>query len=452
MKKHWFQVHDSHNHPTTIFICTPCKQCTALWLAAEWETLEFTLESTSFTYSSSGDEVGLVTCIDTTLNEKSSFPYLPHPSCGRHSQQTRKIDFQWLFTDSLLNPIHDLYQKPSTIGGLSVWVAISRVFIANKIQIIVGRGIDFDPEKARLKAVMEALERFSLYHQPSAKLVWTSTQNSFISPLVVPTDSKNRWWIETLDIRDGSSNQIPLEFCQLTSQCTVNSSLGIGSSTGCAAHFSLPEAIETGFFENIERLILQKFRDGHYQLVRITSKTLPSHIQEIQENIKSNCYSINIFMGSPYAGIHFATAILLPTENNSSHTILGAKISNNAISSITGAIFEACGELINLTEFKTSDKNYESLHSSCVAGILQPDERWQNRSINAPEQSLSEYCSISEGNLHQLTDIPKCVFLDRTPNFVEMFGVRVIQSLMLENFSCTKNQDYSFRLNNIRST
>jgi hypothetical protein len=184
-------------------------------------------------------------------------PFFPHPDCHRHLPFEGSSESGPQLPVGPLSPLKSLWLEPTAEGA----PAIAGAIIESPANVdppeeLVGRGIDWDPTLARLKATMEALERYCA-SRPVRAPVRSAEGCEILErrtrlPMKI-SETKLRWWAELERLGEGGARLVPLEYLQLGSKCRIRDPLVRADTTGMAAHPLRDAAVEIGLAEVVER-------------------------------------------------------------------------------------------------------------------------------------------------------------------------------------------------------
>lgn len=137
-------------------------------------------------------------------------------------------------------------------------------------QPLIGSGVDLDPHRTRLKACMEAIERFTVFMAPRCALHW-GTASQLRDCVGIESSAHGDtpgWWCETNHLQSGSMRLLLLEWVQWSDLCytglrSVEGLAVVTDSTGYAVHSDAGQAVVGGLTECIERAgMASLWRDG----------------------------------------------------------------------------------------------------------------------------------------------------------------------------------------------
>lgn len=191
-------------------------------------------------------------------------PFFPHPECLRHpplrpgpkdAGETEER-LEALGVASGFTPVKALFESDVPQGAPTVAIAyVDPPSSRPGHRTLTGRGVDLDSRLARRKAIVEAIERFSLFLPPRARLHWARPEKlgASIPELPFGLPPEQRWWCEATRLSDGAPRFVPLETVVHRYVCKVERPLAAADSTGMAAHLTRDAAVTAGLLEAHER-------------------------------------------------------------------------------------------------------------------------------------------------------------------------------------------------------
>lgn len=254
------------NRSTIVEISAPCSSCVELWLDLDTLEKQRDLEQAEF------DPRQPVT-VRLTDGRRFSAEFYPHPDCLQHLDLP---EFNQVIEAGALSPFRSIWFEDTPHGGPAIACAMMEVSSgAVPRRLILGRGIDWSPESAKVKAVAELLERYSAHRAPRERLHWGSHEDfaSQIPPTIPAVGGEARWWSDVAGT-SGQRRMLPLEYLQLESLCTVKSPIVRTDSSGYAVHRTREQAVRAGLLELIERSTVAEIWTRRLQF-RVSSMHLP---------------------------------------------------------------------------------------------------------------------------------------------------------------------------------
>ncbi|PZQ45591.1 MAG: hypothetical protein DI551_06930 [Micavibrio aeruginosavorus] len=224
---------------------------------------------------------------------------------------------------------------------------------------IVGRGADWNPDLAMIKANMEYLERQSCFQPLSSGIVWGTKDE--VGPKargVYADDMRHRWWCSALSFDTHEVYYFPLEFSQIESSCTIDKPLIKKNSAGFAAHHNLEKAISHGYREVIEKkgiYLLWQEQVEHIFEARGYNNTIDRFYHIFDENAYG--LSLLIKQMTPDITVCGCVATYVGQEDGRPALVVGCGAGLSVSSSIENAMFECYAQLVNAMELVDEPKN-----------------------------------------------------------------------------------------------
>ncbi|WP_434045371.1 MULTISPECIES: YcaO-like family protein [Sorangium] len=277
--------------------------------------------------------------------------YYPHPECLRHPPIVAAAGPALDVGPAA--PIKELLRLPSPPGSPAIAVAtLDPPRAMPPSPRLVGRGVDWDPELAALKARMEAIERYCACMPPRAPLHW-GTPEAFASRVpaaVAAPAGQPRWWCQAQEIAGSAERVIPLEYVQLASLCAVRAPLVRADSTGMAVHVDRQKAIAAGLIEALERAgLAQMWSRG--ASFRVEAPAFPEPSRRLVDACRRQGYRPTALLATPAQGFTACMALLRRQDTSPGPALVcGAGGGWSLAFAIERALMEAYAQLQHAIE------------------------------------------------------------------------------------------------------
>lgn len=259
-------------------------------------------------------------------------------------------------------------------------------YSANSDKNILGSGISFIKNKAKIKAIGECFERYSLDEPVSSDYIVSSIQKldnngkKFLNPLDVValsesqkkdsrfgefnTTSKSLFkWILGRDLWDNSNTLIPAQLVYVPYKySTYEPTIRLPISTGAALGISEKNAVERGIYEVIERDSFMIFYLNKISPPKFNPKLNP-FLKRILEYMSRYRLTLNTFDLTSDIGVPVVMSIVTDETKIGPFLSVGLKCSLDIKQAIIGATEEAMNTRIWMrSEYEKIDKTiYESI-------------------------------------------------------------------------------------------
>ncbi|MDF2940535.1 MAG: hypothetical protein K0R66_1177 [Gammaproteobacteria bacterium] len=367
--------------------------------------------------------------------------YYPHPLCLHYFSHNHIATEEPDIQVHLFSPLDSFYTKASLPGLPYISISTSNVlqgFIDN--QLIVGRGIDFDLKKAKLKAKMEAIERICTYLPARAELQWASQKEISHSLINFHTINPNqaRWWMKPSQYYPSTSKSIkncsyflPLEFSQLGSRCTVTSPLICADSTGIAVHSKFENALFNGIAEIIERAATQNFWET-LDAKRINIDSLENESKSMINSIMASGYELIVLDISGTYPLYVYAVLLIAEESNEGPALVcGAGASNNSSIAVRHALLEAYAQLMHAIEIWPKDPDGKNQHYDTFLLYLQSAQAKKALSYIAPvRDKLFKFQKLEKSFDDILKNLKRVFYVDRGNALTDYLKIFAIQAFL----------------------
>lgn len=303
-----------------------------------------------------------------------------------------------------------------------------------------GRGVDCDLEIARLKAAMEAIERYAAYLPPEEKIYWGKSKDfepyvsSFIS--LKTSSLPEKWWIEVREYFTNNISYIPLEYAQLSSICRINNPIIEADSTGYAAHTEIDECFMSGISEVVERFSLSILWNEGSHIVW-DDASLPNSAKNILFPLKDIGYDFIIIPKIYVKEILTCVVLIIKKDNRNDHPLFawGAAADFIVEKALLKAILEAYAQIVNAYEILNLRKDISIEESFKYYNKKKNLQMLMNILIKQPTVKLN-YPNISniEGLERSINDF-KILLRNRTPSELIDYGVHIQQIIIPEMYA-----------------
>ncbi|MDX8000178.1 hypothetical protein FE394_13445 [Xenorhabdus sp. Reich] len=307
-------------------------------------------------------------------------------------------------------------------------------------RLLVGRGIDPDPDYALLKARAEAVERVSAFCRPAEEIHFALPKelkghihSAILNLLDLHHETNNpRWWISCHNRIDGSPSFLPLEFVQIESLATVKNPLVFADSTGMAVHSVYEKAIQNGFYEALERAILKDIWQNGLPSVHIANTDIIDNDLSLYiEQLGASIWFSHINLEDNY---HFYLALFLGDGIDSPALITGNGVNSSNQQAKNHAVSELYGQLIHAFEiwptFIPDEK--PKLDSGFKANMMKnvADKTLiQLKFYDSCKKNIYSYNHYNETN--KVTD--DCLIINRSTPLSELLGFHSVQCIIPTN-------------------
>lgn len=235
-----------------------------------------------------------------------------------------------------------------------------------------GGAVDTDENKAKFRAVMEALERYLISTSIEPFVVESSsnlksTGSMFIDPglFQIPdslkTESSDGYnssilkWVKGVNLTTGKNCLIPQQLVELTKRFDSEPKLCPSTSNGAASGLSLEGALISGILELIERdtTMLRFLKKTPAKAIDILS--LPKELQKLIDQVEK--YSLKVEIIDATLDFKIPTVITIIYDEGAykvCEVSVGAKTALNKYDAIKGSLLEALQGRFFLRYAKTS--------------------------------------------------------------------------------------------------
>ncbi|GAB6006974.1 hypothetical protein JCM12214_28740 [Geobacillus vulcani] len=340
-----------------------------------------------------------------------------HPECTNNNHKFSFGEFQKL----LYTPFKDKHkslvwyfskQHKDVFGNHHVMCVINSPSTIINEKFVSGWGVDKDLQVAKLKALVESIERFHTYLPPqrsnpvyaNEQLVlnnkmekfnpFLSQSEQYTSKIFVPYNAEEfRWWIEAEIITDKSREFLPTDYVLLKDISPNKKSLMFPTSTGMAAHTNEEECIKNALLEVIERYGQYTFWVyNDFNKVQINTlkefKVLRSYI----EAINNTELHVHIWL-KEILGVPVVIAALEKMEDGKSIFIFGSSCDVDIEFCVKQALEEAYGQYLHSRKYSDGDIN--------INEVSKPIDHLKYYLKKENSNKLSRYFNIDEKPLPQ---------------------------------------------------
>lgn len=330
-------------------VTEPCISCAKLWLPHAWQesNVEFVAASNGLNHLVLKDEEG------NCLHE----PYYPHPFCHLHfdaQPKPRTFDPDKI-KKGYFSPIKDFGRLPTPEYHPTISVAVSELPLAfaHWVSVCVGQGVDVAPERADLKAKMEAIERFCTYLPPRGQVFYGRPNEMQPNRVcgVSDQDETERTWLRVKEFTSGRDVLAPVEYFQLAGLTQTRHPVVKMDSTGMALHTDWWGAFRGGLSECLERAGTGAQWQNKIAFT-IDSKTLPDMALPYVRAISALGYQAIAFFNEPVSGFFAYTVVIKCNTLASDKPALVCCSGGDWDSeqAVTKALAEAYGQLVHALE------------------------------------------------------------------------------------------------------
>ncbi|MBG9906381.1 YcaO-like family protein [Bacillus paranthracis] len=292
--------------------------------------------------------------------------YFPHPECTSHLISLQKYSLD-IMESGIWSPIKKIIKKEDCDDGVYIYIALIDSPSNVKFPYLVGRGIDNDESLSHIKAVAEALERYSACLPPRTRLHYGKA-NEFENVIVncIKNYTKDIWWCEGEDLLTKQLKYLPIEYVQLESLSTVKDPIFNSDSTGMAIHPNYKDAINIGLSEVLERKDLYEIVTQSFSPVLWDNSSLPEEAKRFITLFENRGYNTLIIPHSSVKG--FTSCIILLVKqhktNNGPALICGAGGAWLKKESLLKGLMEAYAQLIHGLEVGELDRQIREYNFS----------------------------------------------------------------------------------------
>jgi len=349
-----------------------------------------------------------------------------------------KADF--FKTPELLHLIEEDYYKQLPVSYPSIHLTIFKEGeIPGSHGRIVGRGIDWNKDLARVKSCMEAIERSVAYSRPASSICWASMDELGIaalgSNLGVKGKAYPRWWCQADLVGSDEIRWVPIEYTQLSSACTVVDPVVQMDSTGLAVHFTKQDARRHALAEVLEREGV--FHLWHSKIIT-TYKIggLCASLDWLLHVLEENGYRISILTFSPIAKFTSCCAIVIKNNatDNGPALVAGSGGDWDVLCAIEKACLEAFTQLVNAIEFTNIDGNENPNPFSPYDDYEYAEEMLRCWGVSdAQEQMIKVPNAEHEQDVWPSTELAKRVLtINRETSLTTNLGLAAVQVIVLD--------------------
>lgn len=323
---------------------------------------------------SSDDSFKIIDMDGSLLFEDNTPPI--HPECTKNKHKYNFADFQ----SHLKSPFKDKFkslvwytslQHEDELGNFHVMCVINAPSNIEE-KFLNGWGIDKDLQKAKLKAMVEAVERFHTFLPPqnvkpiyaNQKLI--SNKKSFkpflfasdqyaINNFVPYDENEYRWWINTQTLPDNNQAYLPIDYVLLKDTNPNKKPLLFPTSTGMAAHTDQEECIKNSLLEVIERAGQYSFWiNNDFNKVLINSLNNINQISNYISLFKKKRLVLHIWI-KKVIGLPVVIACLGKKENKENTYIFSSSCNFDVETCIKEALEEVYGQYLHAQKYKQED-------------------------------------------------------------------------------------------------
>ncbi|MBD1228892.1 YcaO-like family protein [Xenorhabdus griffiniae] len=307
-------------------------------------------------------------------------------------------------------------------------------------RLLVGRGIDSNPDCALLKARAEAIERVGAFCRPAEEIHFASSRelkghihSSVANLLELRHETDNpRWWITCKNKIDDRQSFLPLEYVQIESLATVKEPLVFPDSTGMAVHSLYENAVQNGFHEALERAILKDiWRSGlpsvHMANVDIIGNELASYIEKLGGSIWLSHINLE-------NACNFYLALFLGDGINSPALITGCGVDTSDQQARLHAINELYGQLVHSFEIwpKLVHEDKYKISSGFEANMMKEVAQETLKQLKFHDACKNNIGSFISSNVNK-KNINDCFIIDRSTPLSELLGLQSVQCFLPAN-------------------
>jgi len=365
---------------------------------------------------------------------------LPHPECLRHPwcRQADGLELQV----GPGQPITALWSLEVPASAPHVADALPCNLTLRPAALLGGCGVADDPELARTKAVVEALERICACLPPRVplRLARPAELGERMAPGIRVESTHARWWVEAIGIRDQQARLVPLEYVQLASLTTVPDPVVRANSTGMAVHPARSAAVENAIRELCERIGLAAMPCAPV-LARWADEDLRRAAPALLDLFDRLGYVLHA-LPCPCVTNQRATLVLLIRRDGSRPALVaGAGAATTDLGSIQRAMLEAYAQMLHARELalapETARSSVEDLsyHDNPLA-VAQLLAEWcpaQARPHTAHTQGRQVIAPLEPLAVRE----PWLGVVDRGNALTHALGLAAVQAVAPEHFPST---------------
>ncbi|MBC8953999.1 YcaO-like family protein [Xenorhabdus sp. PB62.4] len=382
------------------------------------------------------------------ITHASLSEWFDNPLCKLPSVY-RKYGYSWP-DGTLPDDYARMWVKPNITNTELPYIAIAILNVLcfdGTTRLLVGRGIDPDPDYALLKARAEAVERVSAFCRPAEEVHFASPKelkgnihSAILNLIDLRHETNNpRWWISCNSKIDGSPSFLPLEFAQIESLATVKNPLVFADSTGMAVHSLYEKAIQNGLHEALERAILKDIWQNGLLSVRIANADIiGNNLVSFIEQLGASIWFSHINLEDSY---HFYLALFLGDGINSPALITGCGVDSSNQQAKYHAITELYGQLIHAFDiwptFISEDKS--KLYSGFKANMMKEVAQETLIQLKFHDACKNNVYSYNYHNANkQITN--DFLIIDRSTPLSELLGFHSVQCILPANLPFCWNE------------
>lgn len=363
------------------YILAPCTNCIQLWALSNnfspvIEDAELPISNIIEVDAFFGENRWL--CIKKESAEIYQGDFYPHPQCNwlhRLVKRYAKSDLRNL-TENSVGPFNQLYKKEFRMDyekrGPEIFIVTMNPPVPLSLAMpLVGRGVDYDEEIAKIKAISEIVERLCAYLPARNRKIYASASDIVESNGLTQQNMgmTERWWCLVQNLKNGKESWLPLEYTQLTSNCRVNTPLVQKDSTGMAVHPEYDKAVANGLFEVLERNALYHLWSNKVKIAW-ENQSLPQKIRPLVFAISNLGYDLYAVPCNENSAFPVSLVILEGDKSirgvDGPCFLFGAGCAETSEASLEKALFEAYSQLVYFLE----NWNSISYHRNVFSGEI----------------------------------------------------------------------------------